>query len=104
MQIQFNTDKTISGDEKQQEYFSSQIAKGLDRFQDHITRIEVHLADVNGDKSGTNDIRCALEARMEGKQPTAVTCNEATVEKAVSGAIDKMKNALTTIIGRQQNR
>lgn len=104
MQIQFNTDKTISGDEKSQEYFTSLIANGLKRFDDHLTRIEVHLADENGDKSGTDDVRCTLEARMEGKQPTVVSNNAATVEKAVSGAIDKIKNALTTIIGRQQNR
>lgn len=104
MQIQFNTDKTISGDEKSQEYFTSLIAKGLHRFEDHLTRVEAHVSDENGEKSGTNDIRCLLEARVEGKQPVVVTSNAATVEKAVSGSIDKMKNALQTIIGRRQNR
>jgi ribosome-associated translation inhibitor RaiA len=103
MQIQFNTDKTISGNEKHQEYFTSLIAKGLNRYEDRITRIEAHLSDENGDKSGIDDMRCLLEARLEGKQPVVVTCNAGTVEKAVSGAIDKLQNALKTIIGRSKN-
>lgn len=104
MQIQFNTDKTISGNERNQEYFTTLISKGLGRFEDHLTRVEAHLSDENGEKSGTNDIKCLLEARVEGKQPVVVTNNGDTVEKAISGAIDKMKNSLTTIIGRKQNR
>jgi hypothetical protein len=51
MKIQFNTDKTISGDENQEDYFTL-IAEKLNRFQSHITRIEVHLSDENGTKEG----------------------------------------------------
>jgi hypothetical protein len=42
MKIQFNTDKTISGHENQEDYFTSLIAEKLNRFQSHITRIEVY--------------------------------------------------------------
>jgi hypothetical protein len=49
MKIQFNTDKTISGDENQEDYFTSLITEKLNRFQSHITRI-VHLSDENGKK------------------------------------------------------
>jgi hypothetical protein len=38
MKIQFNTDKTISGDENQEDYFTSLITEKLNRFQSHITR------------------------------------------------------------------
>ena len=100
MIIQFNTDKTINGDEKHQEFFSDQIANELDRFQSHITRIEVHLTDQNGKKEGINDIRCLLEARIEGRKPIAVSDQADTVEQAVSGAIDKLKAALNTIMSR----
>jgi ribosome-associated translation inhibitor RaiA len=103
MKIQFNTDKTISGDERQDEHFSSLIEKALARFQSHITRIEVHLSDENGSKNGVNDMRCLLECRIEGKQPIAVSDQADTVEKAMSGALDKMKNTLETILGRIQN-
>lgn len=103
MKIQFNTDKTINGDEKNETFFSDLIANELDRFQSHITRIEVHVADQNGKKDGINEIRCLLEARLEGRQPIAVSDQADTIEQAVSGAIDKLKAYLETILGRFQN-
>ena len=103
MKIQFNTDKTINGSENNQDYFTSLIAEELENFQSHITRIEVHLSDENGKKEGLNDMRCLMEARMEGRQPMAVSCQADTVELAVSGALDKLKASLKTILGRIQN-
>ena len=100
MKIQFNTDKTINGDERNQNFFTSQITEELERYQSHITRIEVHLSDENGKKDSMNDIRCLLEARLEGRQPIAVSCQDDTVELAVSGAIDKLKTFLKTILER----
>ncbi len=98
MKIQFNTDKTISGDERTQKYFTSQITDELKRYQPHITRIEVHLSDENGNKEGIKDKQCLLEARLEGRQPIAVTCQSETIEQAVSGAIDKLKTTFETIL------
>jgi len=103
MKIQFNTDKTISGDEKNEKHFTSQIQDGLKRFESHITRVEVHLSDENGKKEGLNDMKCSLEARIEGRQPTVVSCQADKPELAVAGAIEKLKSALETIIGRMQN-
>lgn len=100
MKIQFNTDKTISGEERNEDYFTSLITDELERFESHITRIEVHLTDENGKKDGQHDIRCLLEARIEGKQPIAVSDQADTITSAVSGALDKLKNSLETIIGR----
>ncbi|AUC84633.1 hypothetical protein CW731_04665 [Polaribacter sp. ALD11] len=103
MKIQFNTDKTIPGDEKDQHYFTSLIAEGVKIFESHITRIEVHLSDENGKKEGHNVMRCLLETRIEGRQPLAVSCQANTVELAVSGAVDKLTASLETILGRIQN-
>jgi ribosome-associated translation inhibitor RaiA len=103
MKIQFNTDKTINGDEKSQDHFTTIIADTLKRFDSHITRIEVHLSDENGKKEGVNNILCTLEARIEGKQPIAVTCYADTVELAVNGALDKIKSSLDTIVGRMKH-
>lgn len=103
MKIQFNTDKTINGNEKTQEFYSSLITEELKRYESHITRIEVHLSDENGIKEGLNDMRCLLEARIEGKQPIAVIEQADTVEIAVSGALDKLKASLEKILGRVAN-
>jgi len=103
MKIQFNTDKTISGEERKEDFFSSLIEEELKRYQSHITRVEVHLSDENGKKEGINDIRCLLEARIEGKQPIAVSHQADTLKKAISGSIDKLKNSLETVIERIQH-
>ena len=103
MTIQFNTDKNIIGNEKLETYINSTIADELDRFSEHITRIEVHLSDENSSKPGQNDKRCMLEARLENRKPIAVTNDAGTVEEAVSGALDKLKASLKTIFGKLQN-
>jgi hypothetical protein len=103
MTIQFNTDKTINGDERHRAHFSSVISEELERFSDSLTRVEVHLSDQNGKKDSPGDIRCLLEARIEGRPPIAVSENADTLELAVSGATDKLKNALETIFERQKN-
>jgi hypothetical protein len=103
MIIQINTDKTLNGDNRHQEYFSAQIKEELERYESHITRVELHLKDENGKKEGVNDKTCVLEARLKGKQPIAVTSQADSIEKAVSEAIDKMKVAIATIIGKSQN-
>lgn len=103
MKIQFNTDKSINGDERHEDYFSSQISKKLERFESHLTRIEVFLTDENGKKVGQNDIVCKLEARVEGKRPITVTEQADSMNMAISGAIDKLKAALETVISRMQD-
>jgi ribosome-associated translation inhibitor RaiA len=103
MTIQINTYKIIEGENRLQKYYISLIEEKLKRFESHLTRIEVHLSDENGEKEGKNQILCMLEARMEGRQPIAVTCKADVPEKAISSAIDKLTSSLTTIIGRIKN-
>ena len=102
MTIQINTDKTLTGEKRSSDFFTTQISEALQRFESHITRIEVHLKDENGKKDGFNNISCLLEARLEGRQPIAITNQADTIDLAVTGAIDKIKNAIETILGRIQ--
>jgi len=103
MNIQINTDNNISGNERLETYVQSTITKELSRFNDDITRIEVHLSDENGSKEGEKDKRCMIEARLKNIQPIAVTSQENTIEKAVSDALNKIKASIDTIIGRSKN-
>ena len=103
MTIQFNTDKNIKGSQEKASEFIKFLTSDLGRFSDHITRLEVHLSDENGHKDGQNDIRCVIEARMEGRQPLAVTNEANTDSLAVKGASEKLKSALETIVGRARN-
>ncbi|MBC8051635.1 MAG: HPF/RaiA family ribosome-associated protein [Sphingobacteriaceae bacterium] len=100
MLIQFHTDHTIAGSERQNAYFTTFISEALSRYSTHITRLEIHITDENGAKEGKNDQRCMIEARLEGLQALAVTNHADTIEQAVKGATDKLKSALETVIGR----
>jgi hypothetical protein len=102
MTIQINTDKNIEGSEKFTAYFTALIQQQLGRYKT-ITRIELYLSDVNGSREGPEDIKCLLEARLEGKRPIAVSNIADTNELAVNGAINKLKNSLETMLGKIQN-
>jgi len=100
MKIQVNTDTHIDGHERLATHVSATIEHALKRFSDHVTRVEVHLSDENGDKTGPLDQRCMLEVRLEGRQPVAVTEHANTQEQAVSGATQKMLRLLDSTLGR----
>lgn len=104
MQIQINTDANIQGDEELAAYVKDVVEDSLSRFSDRITRVEAHLSDENADKGGDDDKQCTLEARLEGRKPTAVTHRAATVNEAVDGAADKLGRLLESTLGRVQDR
>lgn len=98
MQIQVNTDHNIPGHEALVTEVEASVQNSLQRFVKQITRVEVHLTDENGNKSGADDKRCVLEARIEGHQPIVVTHQAETLKQAYTGAANKMKTALTTMV------
>jgi len=104
MHIQINTDHTIGGHEELAAWVSGVVEQALARVSDHITRVEVHLSDENSDKSGHNDKRCMLEARLEGRQPIAVTHDAPTLDQAVDGAASKLTRLIESTLGRGRHQ
>lgn len=100
MKIQVNTDHNIQGSEELIAEVEATIRDALGYLRTHVTRVEVHLSDESGDKEGLTDKRCMMEARVEGRQPTAVTCEAATVAEAVAGATDRLKSSLQSTLDR----
>jgi ribosome-associated translation inhibitor RaiA len=100
MQIQFNTDKNVTGSEDLIASSKSLISEELSRYSEKITRVEIHFSDEDGNKDGYNDKRCIVEARLAGMKPIAVTNHANTHDQAFLGAIDKLKTSLEKITGR----
>jgi ribosome-associated translation inhibitor RaiA len=100
MKIQFNTYTNIHGNNTLSDQVSSSIEQALDRYKQHITRLEIHLKDENGSKSGQHDQSCMLEARLEGRNPLVVTEHAATLDQAVHGATKKLVHLLDKTLGR----
>jgi ribosome-associated translation inhibitor RaiA len=104
MNIQINTGHNIQGNKTLIAKFSSTIKSALIRMSDHITKVEVHLKDEDGDKKGKNDKRCLIEAHLKGRQPIVVTDHADTLNQALDGAIEKLISVIESIRGRQRNQ
>jgi hypothetical protein len=52
MHIQVNTDDNIVGGDTLVDHVKAEVATALERFRDQITRVEVHLSDVNAAAGG----------------------------------------------------
>lgn len=104
MTIQLNADNNLHIHAGFAEKLTDMLNDELSRFSEHITRIEVHISDENGSKEGPDDKRCMLEARLEGRQPIAVTAHGDTYELALNASIDKITASLDTVMGKMRNR
>lgn len=105
MKIQVNTDHSVDGSEALDQQVEAEVQSALGRFEDRLTRVEVHLADESGDKHGGGaDKRCMLEVRPAGMQPVVVTDFADTLEQAIGGAAQKMQSLLTSTFGRIDGR
>ncbi|MEI4196490.1 HPF/RaiA family ribosome-associated protein [Roseovarius sp. E0-M6] len=104
MQFQLNTDAHIQGDDRLAEIAEDMVTSSLGHLTNRLSRVEVHLADVNAAKGGADDILCTIEARPEGLQPQTVTHADATVEAALRGGAKKMSALLDTVFGKLGRR
>jgi ribosome-associated translation inhibitor RaiA len=100
MQIQINSDHHITGSPELAGHVQALVRDTLDRFSDRITRVEVHLNDLNSVKGGT-DKRCLMEARLGGLGPVAVNHEAETLDLAINGAMEKLERALEHKLGKQ---
>lgn len=103
MQVQVNTDNDTNGSAALEERVREKVEGQLGRFAQHLTRVEVHINDVNADKGGT-DKRCMIEARPANAKPMAVTHEAETVKLALTGALQKASRQLDSALGKRMDR
>ncbi|WP_203076313.1 HPF/RaiA family ribosome-associated protein [Falsiroseomonas ponticola] len=102
MLVQVNTDNDTNGSAALVERVQEKVEGQLGRFAQHLTRVEVHINDVNAEKGGT-DKRCMIEARPANARPMAVTHEADTVKQALVGALQKASRQLDTTLGRRMD-
>jgi ribosome-associated translation inhibitor RaiA len=100
LQIHINSDKNIGVNAELSKSIEADLHRILDRFEEHLTRLEVHLSDVNAEKPGLHDKRCLLEARPKSHQPVTTDDKADDIQEAVTGAAEKMKRLLESTFGR----
>jgi ribosome-associated translation inhibitor RaiA len=104
MLVHITTDNHIHGGEHLTRDVEASVTEALRRFTPQLQRVEVHLADENSHKSGDNDKRCTIEARLAGLQPLAASGNGANLDQAVAGALEKLIHQLDHKLGRLGER
>lgn len=102
MLVQINTDKNIEGFSRMKDFFTEEVKNELARFDDKITRVEVHFGDENSTKFGKDDKRCTIEVRVEKKNPIAITTHAETIEKSFFESIEKVKRSLGTTLEKMR--
>jgi len=103
MIIQLNTDKHIAGSSALTTEVERKLSDTLKWYASRLTRVEVHLSDLNSSGSGPDDKRCVLEARVAetGMQPVSASHQASTVALAVDGAAEKLARALSSALGKR---
>lgn len=101
MQVQVNHDNHVRLAGDTAERLSQTVEDALSKFADRITRVEMHLGDLNAGKGGA-DKRCMLEARMSNMPPIAVTHTAETLQLAIDGALERLDHALGHAIGKRE--
>lgn len=102
MQIIFNTDNRIDGHDGVASESETLLAGRLERFSERLSRVEVHVADLNGPRGGSSDIRCTIEARPNGGKPLAVSAESATLDASIRDASAKLVTLLDREFGKQR--
>ena len=104
MQVQVHTDNHINGHEALIDRVTAEVEDSLERFAAQITRVEVHLEDMNAAKHGADDKRCLMEARLAGHQPIAASHKAASLDEAITGAAERLTHALDHTLGKLQHK
>lgn len=102
MQVLVNSNHHIVGGEDVTDRVRGVVEGRLERFAGRITRVEVHLNDLNGRKLGERDKRCMMEARVGGMKPIAVSHEAPTLTEAIHAAAEKLERALAHSLGKLQ--
>ena len=100
MDFQFNTDSIVMGTEDVAERIEEQLRSRLSRFEDRLTRLEVHITDANATRGGGDDKQCAIEARVQGGNPVTVTAKAGDLDTAAREAGSKMVSLLNSHFGK----
>jgi len=90
MQVLVNSDNHIEASQDLISSVGKRVGDKIKRFEEHLTRVEIHLRDENAHKAGGNDKRCLIEARPKGRDPISVSHNADHLEQAIEGAISKL--------------
>jgi Sigma 54 modulation protein / S30EA ribosomal protein len=114
MQVLVDSDHHIASGGDLTQRVQGVVEGRLDRYGGRITRVSVHLHDLNGDTNGgragqlgardaRRTLRCLMEVRLGGMMPLAVSHEAPTLAEAIHVAADKLERALDHALGKLED-
>ena len=104
MQVLLHTDPHTDGRHEMATHLDHTVKEALGHFGERITRVEAHLSDAHSHaKTNPDEIHCTLEARLRGLEPVVVKDHAGNAHQAISGALVKLKRALTTALEKHDS-
>jgi hypothetical protein len=101
MQVLLHTDNHIEGSARLTRHVEETVTESMRRFEPQVTRVEVHLSDLNSSAKETdNDKRCVMEARLSGLKPITVSHDGATIDQVIDGAMETLVETLDRTLGK----
>ena len=98
--IQIHTDQGVELQEGLLIRIRAEVERALGRFSPTLSEVGVHLSGQAGDAGDCNPGRCVLEARIDGRQPIAITRQAETLEAAVIKAAEKLTRVFAHALER----
>lgn len=83
-------------------YLMKRLACGLNHGDDHITRVNVRLSDINGPRGGA-DKRCFIEVRLKRAPALAIEDTEADLYVAIDRATERAGRTMDRRLERQRD-
>jgi ribosome-associated translation inhibitor RaiA len=104
MLVQVTTNNHVDGSEALKRRVATEVEAALGRFGEQLTRVEVHISDVNSDKKeAVNDKHCVMEARLAGLDPIIAKAEAATIDEAVSAAAETLERTIDRTIEKRSH-
>jgi len=104
MQVMVNSGKHVDTSMAFKTDIRGRVRDKLQRYEEHLTRVEIHLSDENALKTGPQDKRCKVEARMKGRDPMSVSYDAGELQQAIDGAMNKLTAVLERNIGKNAKK
>ena len=87
------------------QWAQEEINSKMARLKEYVVRVEVFLTGVDALKTtGGPGKRCVLETRATGRPPIAVNAEAEKVKDAFNAAIEKLRRAVETDLGKLKDK
>lgn len=103
MEVRVTTNHNIEGSEALNKYIGSEIKEKLGRFDEYLTKIEVHLADETSQKKTPDDKRCILQANVKGRPSIVATNHGNSIDEALGKSLSTLKDSLDAYVTQLRN-